>query len=79
MTSSHSQVPWEPATNPGRFLQIPAKLYGHPQAIHMLLETFDQLCRGLGKVRLAAGHSGVGETALVQEVREPVGCSNGFS
>lgn len=77
MKSSHILLPREPVVYAGQ-LHIPGKLYGRDKAIHALLDAFEQVCRGSGKVQLVAGHSGVGKTSLVLEVRGSVGRSNGF-
>jgi PAS domain S-box-containing protein len=63
---------------PPSMLQFPSKLYGRDQDIQTLLVSFQQVCVGSGKIQLVAGHSGVGKTVLVREMRESVGYSNGF-
>ncbi|PWD99456.1 AAA family ATPase [Marinilabilia rubra] len=57
---------------------IPLKLYGRQKEIKTLLESFEQLSAGLGQILLIPGHSGVGKTALVQELKGPVSLRNGF-
>ena len=59
--------------------QIPQKLYGREQEISILLDTFnrvteekDELNLSKKEVVLIAGYSGIGKTALVQEIYKPV-------
>ena len=59
-------------------LTIPDKLYGRDQEISMLIESFERISSGRGEVLLVPGSSGVGKTALVQELRNPVRDRNGF-
>ncbi|MCY2989278.1 MAG: AAA family ATPase [Planctomycetota bacterium] len=59
-------------------LTIPNRLYGRDRDLTTLLETFERIGRGQGEILLVAGSSGVGKTALVQELRRPVLARNGF-
>ena len=59
-------------------LTIPNKLYGRDQEIGMLLESFERIGSGRGELLLVPGSSGVGKTALVQELRMPIRKGNGF-
>jgi predicted ATPase/signal transduction histidine kinase len=57
---------------------IPFKLYGRDHDLSQLLETFERISSGHGEVLLVPGSSGVGKTALVQELRIPIQDRNGF-
>ena len=59
-------------------LVIPKKLYGRDQDINTLLESFSQIGNGHGQVLLVPGPSGIGKTALVNELSMPVRNRNGF-
>lgn len=59
-------------------IQISNKLYGRKNEISCLLESFENISCGFGKVLLVPGYSGVGKTALVQELQNPVQDRNGF-
>ena len=59
--------------------QIPQKLYGREEEISILLNTFnrvteekDELNLSKTEIILVAGYSGIGKTALVQEIYKPV-------
>ena len=59
-------------------LQIPQKLYGREAEIGKLLSTFDRVSEGKAEVVLVAGYSGVGKSALVNEVHEPILAKRGY-
>jgi predicted ATPase/signal transduction histidine kinase/CheY-like chemotaxis protein len=59
-------------------LTIPNKLYGRGRDIITLLETFERVSFGHGELLLVPGSSGVGKTALVQELQIPIRDRNGF-
>jgi predicted ATPase/two-component sensor histidine kinase/PAS domain-containing protein len=59
-------------------LTIPDKLYGRTNDIVALITTFERISSGHGEVLLVPGSSGVGKTALVQELRKPIQDRNGF-
>ncbi len=59
-------------------LRIPDKLYGRSQDTNKLLESFLRVSGGQGEILLLPGFSGVGKTALVQELRVPVRYRNGY-
>lgn len=56
----------------------PRRLYGREAAEASLMASFDRISHGQGEVVLVPGHSGVGKTALVREIRRPVRKRNGF-
>ncbi|MEP6646182.1 MAG: AAA family ATPase [Saprospiraceae bacterium] len=57
--------------------QIPQKLYGREQEAQMLMQSFDQVTDGKGKMILVSGYSGVGKTALVNEIHKPITAKRG--
>ena len=58
--------------------RIPQKLYGREEEINDLLETFDRVSRGSAELLMVAGYAGVGKTALVHEVQEPITKKRGY-
>ncbi|MFN6472292.1 MAG: AAA family ATPase [Nostoc sp. SerVER01] len=54
-----------------RFL-IPEKLYGREQEVQTLLEAFGRVANGAAELMLVAGFSGIGKTAVVNEVHKPI-------
>ncbi len=54
-----------------RFL-IPEKLYGREQEVKTLLNAFGRVANGASELMLVAGFSGVGKTAVVNEVHKPI-------
>jgi len=54
-----------------RFL-IPEKLYGREKEIAQLLAAFERVSSGTSEMMLVAGYSGVGKTAVVNEVHKPI-------
>ncbi|MDI9636474.1 AAA family ATPase [Geitlerinema splendidum] len=60
-----------------RFL-IPEKLYGREREVHTLLEAFERVARGTSELMLVAGFSGIGKTAVVNEVHKPIVKQRGY-
>ncbi|MBN3922611.1 AAA family ATPase [Nostoc sp. NMS4] len=60
-----------------RFL-IPEKLYGRESEVQTLLEAFGQVANGSSQLMLVAGFSGIGKTAVVNEVHKPIVRWNGY-
>ncbi|MEH2357550.1 ATP-binding sensor histidine kinase [Nostoc sp.] len=54
-----------------RFL-IPEKLYGRELEVKTLLEAFGYVANGGSQLMLVAGFSGIGKTAVVNEVHKPI-------
>ncbi|MBD2682833.1 MULTISPECIES: ATP-binding sensor histidine kinase [Nostoc] len=54
-----------------RFL-IPEKLYGREQEVQTLLDAFGRVANGASELMLVAGFSGIGKTAVVNEVHKPI-------
>lgn len=52
--------------------QIPQKLYGREGEIKTLLDAFGRVASGAKEMMLVAGYSGIGKSALVQEVHKPI-------
>jgi predicted ATPase/signal transduction histidine kinase/tRNA A-37 threonylcarbamoyl transferase component Bud32 len=62
---------------PDRF-QIPQKLYGREAEVGMLMATFDRAATGRAELMLVSGYSGVGKSALVNEIHKPVLSRRGY-
>ncbi len=60
-----------------RFL-IPEKLYGRESEVQTLLEVFGHVANGSSQLMLVAGFSGIGKTAVVNEVHKPIVRWNGY-
>ena len=60
-----------------RFL-IPEKLYGREAEVQMLLEAFERVATGAAELILVAGFSGIGKTAVVNEVHKPIVRQRGY-
>ncbi|MBD2297491.1 ATP-binding sensor histidine kinase [Nostoc sp. FACHB-190] len=54
-----------------RFL-IPEKLYGREKEVATLLAAFERVAKGTTEMILVAGFSGIGKTAVVNEVHKPI-------
>ncbi|NET02616.1 MAG: AAA family ATPase [Sphaerospermopsis sp. SIO1G1] len=52
--------------------QIPQKLYGREQEVNQLLNTFDKVSQGTTEIILVSGYSGIGKSALVNEIHKPI-------
>lgn len=61
-----------------RRLQIPAKLYGREPEKNKLIALFEAAARGQTQFVLVAGYSGIGKTALVNEINKPATAHKGF-
>ena len=66
-------LPFELATRDisERFL-IPEKLYGRQHEVKTLLAAFDRVVQGKTEMILVAGFSGIGKTAIVNEIHKPI-------
>jgi predicted ATPase/signal transduction histidine kinase len=60
-----------------RFL-IPEKLYGREAEVTALLQAFDHVSSGNQEIILVAGFSGIGKTAVVNEVHKPIVRQRGY-
>ncbi|MBD2166264.1 AAA family ATPase [Calothrix membranacea FACHB-236] len=54
-----------------RFI-IPDKLYGRESEVETLLEAFERVSHGTTEMMLVAGFSGIGKTAVVNEIHKPI-------
>jgi predicted ATPase/transcriptional regulator with GAF, ATPase, and Fis domain len=57
---------------------IPKTLYGRDRELQLLLDVFDQTCAGDSALMLVAGYSGIGKTALIQELYKPLVRRRGY-
>jgi PAS domain S-box-containing protein len=60
-----------------RFL-IPERLYGRATEVQSLLESFDRVAQGSTEMLLIAGFSGIGKTAVINEVHQPIVRQRGY-
>ncbi|MBW4682978.1 MAG: AAA family ATPase [Microcoleus vaginatus WJT46-NPBG5] len=58
--------------------QISQKLYGREREVETLLTAFEQVCLGQTEMMLVAGYSGIGKSALVQELYKPITQKRGY-
>ena len=60
-----------------RFI-LPDKLYGRDPEIKVLLDSFERVAQGNKELVLVAGFSGIGKTAVVNEVYKPITKQQGY-
>lgn len=60
-----------------RFL-IPERLYGRATEVQVLLDAFDRVASGCSELMLVAGFSGIGKTAVINEVHKPIVRQRGY-
>jgi predicted ATPase len=60
-----------------RFI-IPEKLYGREKEVQQLLSAFDEVVKGNSNLLLVAGFSGIGKTAVVNEVHKSIVQQRGY-
>ncbi|MEH2386789.1 MAG: AAA family ATPase [Nostoc sp.] len=60
-----------------RFI-IPEKLYGRQIEVESLLDAFEEVSQGSTEIILVAGFSGIGKTAVVNEVHKPIVRQRGY-
>ncbi|MDZ8260237.1 AAA family ATPase [Nostoc sp. ChiQUE01b] len=60
-----------------RFI-IPEKLYGRQSEVQSLLDAFERVSQGSTEIMLVAGFSGIGKTAVVNEVHKPIVRQRGY-
>ncbi len=60
-----------------RFL-IPEKLYGREAEVTQLLNAFERVSQGASEMMLVAGFSGIGKTAVINEVHKPIVRKRGY-
>ncbi|MDF5725676.1 MAG: AAA family ATPase, partial [Rhizonema sp. PD37] len=76
-TVGHNSFPLGQQDVSGRF-QIPQKLYGREQEIDTLLGAFERVSHGASEMMLVTGYSGIGKSAVVQEVYKPITEKRGY-
>ncbi|MGD2183922.1 trifunctional serine/threonine-protein kinase/ATP-binding protein/sensor histidine kinase [Lusitaniella coriacea] len=57
---------------------IPEKLYGREEEVTTLLDAFERVATGNSEMMLVAGFSGIGKTAVVNEVHKPIVRQRGY-
>jgi predicted ATPase/GAF domain-containing protein/tRNA A-37 threonylcarbamoyl transferase component Bud32 len=57
---------------------IPQKLYGREQEITQLLTAFERVSQGSTEMILVSGYSGIGKSALVNEIYKPITRQRGY-
>ena len=60
-----------------RFI-IPEKLYGRTEEIKTLIDSFERVAQGKTEIMMVAGFSGIGKTAIVNEVHKPIVRQRGY-
>ncbi len=60
-----------------RFL-IPEKLYGRTEEIEILLAAFERVAQGQTELMMVTGSSGIGKTAVINEVHKPIVRQRGY-
>ena len=58
--------------------QIPQKLYGRSTEVDFLLTAFERVSKGNSELMLVTGYSGIGKSALVQEIYKPITRQKGY-
>ncbi len=58
--------------------QIPQKLYGRQEQVEQLLASFERASAGAIEMLLVAGYSGIGKSALVNEIYKPITRQKGY-
>ncbi|HSH04268.1 MAG TPA: AAA family ATPase, partial [Anaerolineae bacterium] len=58
--------------------QLPQKLYGREKEVEQLLGAFERVSQGGRELVLVFGYSGIGKSALVQEVHRPITARQGY-
>lgn len=60
-------------------LLIPQKLYGREAEVTALMDAFDRVSQeGVAEMMLVSGYSGIGKTAIVNEVHKPIVKARGY-
>jgi predicted ATPase/signal transduction histidine kinase len=62
----------------GTQLQIPQKLYGRELEIATLMDAFDRTQQGTSELVLVGGYSGIGKSAVIQEIHRPITQHRGY-
>ncbi|MDY6939444.1 MAG: AAA family ATPase [Cyanobacteriota bacterium] len=59
-------------------LQIPQKLYGREAEVGRAIAAFDRVSSGTTELAIVSGYSGVGKSALVNEIHKPIVEKRGY-
>jgi predicted ATPase/signal transduction histidine kinase len=59
-------------------LHVPQKLYGRAPEVELLLQAFDRASAGRPELVLISGYSGIGKSAVVNEIHKPIVRTQGF-
>jgi predicted ATPase len=62
----------------GNRFGIPEKLYGREREVETLLDAFERVSQGNREMVLVAGFSGIGKTALINEIHKPIVRQRGY-
>ncbi len=57
---------------------ISEKLYGRETEVQLLLDAFDRVAQGSSELMLVSGFSGIGKTAVVNEIHKPITQRHGY-
>lgn len=57
---------------------IPQKLYGREEQVKQLLATFEQVSQGKNQILMVGGYSGIGKSALINEIHKPIVSQDGY-
>ncbi len=57
---------------------IPERLYGREREVTSLLDTFERVSQGAAEMMLVSGYSGIGKSALVNEIHKPILQQRGY-
>jgi len=59
-------------------LRFPQKLYGRDRELKELESAFESVCRESSSIVFVGGFSGIGKTALIEEIQRPVSEKSGY-
>ena len=59
-------------------LRFSQKLYGRDREVKELENAFESVCRGTSSIVFVSGFSGIGKTALIEEIQQPVSEKSGY-
>jgi serine/threonine protein kinase len=59
-------------------LRFPQKLYARDRELKALESAFERVCRNTASIVFVGGYSGIGKTALVEEIQRPVSEKSGY-
>jgi hypothetical protein len=61
-----------------QIFRIPEKLYGRQAELQSVLDTFSRAAAGAFEPVLVSGYSGIGKSALINEIQKPLVAARGF-